>query len=164
MKELQIPPVEVLRKHFRIDENWRLQRRIGGLWKLAAKKYGRSDYFVVSFKGTNYLAHRIIWTMHHGSPPRGQIDHVNGQPWDNSIENLREATHSQNCWNSKAQENSTGYRNVTRVGGQFRAHVKADRRAYNSPRFDDAELAGLAAEEMTRRLHGEFAYQNREAA
>jgi hypothetical protein len=165
MKTHEIPPVEVLRRYFRIDAHWRLERKTAAHgWRLAAKKRGANDYFTLSFEGKTFLAHRIIWTLHHGVAPTGLIDHINGQKWDNRIENLREATHTQNRWNAHIRKsNSTGEDSVVRTAGGFRAKVVADYQPYYSPVFDDAELAGLAAIAMKERLYGEFAHARRAA-
>jgi hypothetical protein len=122
---------------------------------------------MLGFEGKQYMAHRIIWALHHGREPEGFIDHINGKPWDNRIENLREATPAQNRWNAKirSRPNGTGYDNVVKTHlGKYRARVAADYEIYQSPPFDDPELAALAAVEMIVRLHGPFAYVHREAA
>lgn len=163
----EFPPIEVLRHFFRVDEHSRLERRMaGGGWRLAAKKRKGTEYFAVGFQGKQYGAHRIIWALHHGRAPAGLIDHINGQPWDNRIDNLREVSYQQNRWNSKnTRANRTGYSNVREAdGGGYQAYVTVNYQMHTSPVFDDAELAGLAAVEMARRLHGEFAYVAREAA
>lgn len=53
----------------------------------------------MQFDGKGYLAHRIVWFMHHGSFPKGEIDHINGKRSDNRIENLRDVPKYKNLGN-----------------------------------------------------------------
>ena len=51
---------------------------------------------------------RIVWTQHNGPIPKGMIiDHINGNPSDNRIENLQCITQKQNCQRSPR---SKGYK------------------------------------------------------
>ena len=43
--------------------------------------------------------HRAVWAWHHGRFPDRQLDHINGNPTDNCIENLREVSGSENKMN-----------------------------------------------------------------
>ena len=62
-----------------------------------------------------YRLHRIIFMMHHGYLPK-YIDHIDGNPANNRIENLRPATSSQNNLNrGKHKRNTSGYKGVTWV-------------------------------------------------
>lgn len=55
-----------------------------------------------------YSVHRIIWQMFHGDIPEGMvIDHINGDPWDNRITNLRLVTQKQNVQNAKKSKRNT---------------------------------------------------------
>jgi len=60
------------------------------------------------------LAHRIIWKMVHGEIPEGMvIDHINGNPFDNRLENLRMVTHTENCRNARSHTtNKTGLKGI----------------------------------------------------
>ena len=59
-------------------------------------------------KSKIYSIHRIIWEMFNGPIPTGMvIDHMNGNPWDNRIENLRVVTHRQNVQNAKKSKRNT---------------------------------------------------------
>lgn len=59
------------------------------------------------------LAHRVVWAIHYGEWPEDQIDHVDSDRLNNRIDNLREATASENGMNRGRQENSTsGYKGV----------------------------------------------------
>ena len=52
---------------------------------VASNGYG---HVTVDYKG--YLSHRVIWEMYNGNiPPRKFIDHIDGNPGNNSLSNLR---------------------------------------------------------------------------
>src|SRR5262245_16202028 len=54
-----------------------------------AKGYRR-----IEIGGSCFLAHRIAWLLAYGDWPTGELDHINGDPADNRITNLR--TRAQN--------------------------------------------------------------------
>jgi hypothetical protein len=67
----------------------------------------------IEFKQKNYKAHRLIFLLHYGYLPK-YIDHIDGNPRNNKIENLREATHQQNSCNTKLRkDNTSGYKGVS---------------------------------------------------
>lgn len=73
------------------------------------------------------LAHRVCFAIHHGRWPVGEVDHINGDPADNRIINLREVTHTENMRNTPLLKNSsTGCVGVSRYrrNGRWRAHIK----------------------------------------
>ena len=43
--------------------------------------------------------HRAVWAWHYGRFPDRQLDHINDNPTDNRIENLREVSGSENMLN-----------------------------------------------------------------
>jgi hypothetical protein len=57
--------------------------------------------------GVNYKAHRVAWAIHHGEWPIGMIDHINGNPTDNHIENLRVVSPAGNAQNQRVRSNNT---------------------------------------------------------
>lgn len=76
--------------------------------------------------GKKYLAHRIIWLHYYGCLPKNQIDHINHDPTDNRIINLREVTPSENNRNRTLQSNNkVGHNGVyyDKDNNKYRAHI-----------------------------------------
>ncbi|NBW23114.1 MAG: HNH endonuclease, partial [Caulobacteraceae bacterium] len=89
-----------------------------------------NGYRKLSIKNKRYQEHRIIFLMHHGYLP-DTIDHIDGNPANNRIENLREATQQQNCYNSATHGcNTSGYRGVSwsKVWGKWQAYVNVNKK------------------------------------
>lgn len=64
-------------------------------------------YIRIKIDGKTYYAHRLAWLYVYGSLPEHEIDHINGNPKDNRIQNLRCVTSQQNKFNRRANKNST---------------------------------------------------------
>lgn len=107
-----------------------------------------------------YLAHRLAWLHFHGAWPAENIDHINGQPSDNRIENLRECTQAQNCRNTKLVHATSKFRKGVCYDPKrkkFRAYIRRRGGKHGHlGRFDTLEEAIAAREEAERRLHGAF--------
>jgi len=70
-------------------------------------------YVVVNIQEKSYKVHRLIYMMFYGFMPK-MIDHIDGNKQNNKIENLREATHTQNLQNRpKYKSNTSGYKGVS---------------------------------------------------
>lgn len=72
---------------------------------------GKSGYTTLSGAILNvpFKAHRVAWAIHFGEWPDGEIDHVNGDPLDNRIANLRIVTRSENMRNMRLpSDNKSG--------------------------------------------------------
>lgn len=104
-----------------------------------------------------YKAHRLAWLYVHGAWPAAVIDHINGDPTDNRIANLREATHQQNMANSKRRgDNTSGRKGVARSAAKqvrWRAHFRGE---YLGS-FDTEEQAHQAYCTAAADFFGEFA-------
>lgn len=48
-----------------------------------------SGHVFVKIFGQQYYAHRVAWAIYHRRQPIGQIDHIDGDPTNNRIDNLR---------------------------------------------------------------------------
>lgn len=101
-------------------------------------------------------AHRAIWAWHHGDWPKDQIDHKNGIPYDNRIENLRECLNSVNCRNqSKPKSNTSGWIGVSKNNktGAWVAKYRKNYVDYNVGNFRCPTAAGIAVM-LARKLDG----------
>ena len=67
-----------------------------------------TGYFTVMVKGHRTVAHRVIWEMLNGCIAGDTfIDHIDGNKGNNSIDNLRLVTQSENCRNRVKQSNNS---------------------------------------------------------
>lgn len=76
---------------------------------------GTNGYNRTTVNGKIQLVHRVLYKKCFGAIPEGmEIDHINGNRLDNSINNLRVVTKSQNQQNKrKSFGTSSKYKNVT---------------------------------------------------
>lgn len=61
----------------------------------AGHKWSADGRLKVDIGARSYFVHRIIWKMVHGTEPE-EIDHIDWNPGNNRLENLRAATRSIN--------------------------------------------------------------------
>lgn len=114
----------------------------------------------VKVQGKKYATHRIIFLMHHGYLPN-IVDHKDNNKTNNKIENLREATLSENAQNAKLRKTSvTGVKGVGLYNGRpnrFLARIYVNKREMVIGVFDNICDAKMAIEKARSELHGEFA-------
>ena len=103
-------------------------------------------YFHVSINKKRYMLHKLVFFIHHGYVPK-IVDHVDGNPSNNKIENLREADKYQNNWNAKVRKHSrTGLKGVTfhPQSGKYRARIRCINKIYSLGLFATKEDAHQA--------------------
>lgn len=110
-----------------------------------------------------YFGHRVIWAMHTGAWPTEQIDHIDGNPRNNCISNLREATQAQNARNRRSLDrSSSSYVGVCwdKLTQKWRAQIGTEGRNKHIGLFEDEAAAARAYDLAARQHHGDFARLN----
>jgi hypothetical protein len=126
---------------------WRVNRgcvhagdEAGTLQKTGAAK----NRIYITVDGKKYLLHRVIWFLHHNEVPEF-LDHIDGDPLNNKIENLRPATKAQNAMNRKVRSDSlTGVKGIMKKGKKFGASIYLNNKPVYLGTFETAELAKVA--------------------
>jgi hypothetical protein len=108
-------------------------------------------------------AHRLAWIYVHGSiPPGMEIDHRDGNPSNNALNNLRLATSSQQKMNKRVQSNNRSglkgaFYHACHNGKKWRSQIKIGRDLIFLGYFDTAEEAHRAYEEAATQYFADFA-------
>jgi hypothetical protein len=116
-------------------------------------------YKSIKIDKKGYLAHRLIFLWHHGYLPK-ELDHINGNPSDNRIENLRPATRAQNMYNIGIASNATSknkcvvWHKATKKW-EVRLSDNGIRRYFGV--YKDIDYAIFIADAMRYKYHKEFA-------
>jgi len=117
-----------------------------------------SGYRRLSINYAEVPEHRVIFLMHHGYVPKF-IDHIDQNKSNNLIENLRDATQSQNQFNcKKSKANTSGCKNVSWNSRNqiWQIHIRCNFKKYvwYTKDFEFAEFLATEAREL---LHGKYA-------
>jgi hypothetical protein len=122
--------------------------------------YGKI-YWCIRLAGHIWLAHRVAWLLVHGADPwPDEVDHIDGDPLNNRIANLRLATRSQQSANSRRQSRGTitGVKGVTPNGRSngYDARITLDGKTHYIGHFSTIEEAAEARRKAAIQLYGEF--------
>ena len=134
--------------------------------KRALNDLGNHGYLCGDVMGKKVLAHRVIWAMHYGDWPEGQIDHINMDKTDNRIINLRDVAQSPNQWNrTKYKNNTSGFKGVSfyKRDGTWRAQITINGKKKTIGYYPNPEMAANAYDEYCLDVHGDYARTNKKA-
>lgn len=148
-----LPKSQDVFKDERSYSSWtaRFSGKLAGSFKNG--RYGR-----INVGGKVYFKHHLAWLYFYGSLPKEEIDHADGNPANNKIENLRLASRMQNMHNTKVRCDSlTQVKGVQFDSGSYKARLRVNGVCVLNKRFDNLESARSAYAEAAEKYHGKFA-------
>lgn len=119
-------------------------------------------YLQIMLKGRRYSAHRIAFALSYGFMPM-IVDHINGNPSDNRLCNLRAADNVKNGQNTKPRvKSSSRFKGVSPSEyGTWQVHIKAEPRKNKwIGRFRSEIEAAFMYDIASLKYHGEFGQRN----
>jgi HNH endonuclease len=123
-----------------------------------AGRIRRDGYWRIHIDYGDYAAHRLAFFWMTGKWPLQDVDHINLCRTDNRWENLREASRSQNMFNSRAPStNSSGIKGVYRSRDKWMAGITVSGKFKNLGYFSEIEDAAAAYYAAAKKYGGEFA-------
>lgn len=136
-------------------------------WRIAPPRRGvpagspagctRSDGYVgIVVQQRRFYAHRLAWEFTHGAIPAGmEIDHIDHDPSNNRISNLRLVTKAENRRNRSADtRNKSGVNGIhwSKGAGAWAAQIRFNRRTRHLGYFKSLDEATAARKDAERAL------------
>jgi len=143
--------------HFSSVRDWKIfnkrfqHKRVGSI--------NAAGYWVLLIDGKVLRLHRAVYELCYGDIPDAfEIDHIDGNPQNNSADNLRLATHSQNQQNRRKNKRIrvSKLKGVSKCGRKWHARIFKDKVRYSLGSFPTEEEAHEAYCEAGQKLHGDF--------
>lgn len=134
----------------------RLQKRNAGTKR---KTLSGKVYVVVKRDGRGLKRGRLMYLWVHGRWPTPCVDHIDGNSLNDAINNLREATVTENAWNHKRRTRKSklpmGVRSM--ASGRYQARVAFKKQMLHLGSFSTPEEAEAAYRSKRKELYREFA-------
>jgi len=120
-------------------------------------------YRYVQFDGRKYAVHRLVWLLEFGCFPEQTIDHIDGNKYNNCIENLRVVSRTVNNRNAKKRhDNTSGVTGVSLLtNGNYRYWMaswkeggKQVSKLFSINKLGDMEAFSLAQEARLAAIEG----------
>lgn len=143
--------VEELRRKYTYDPvNGTVRRRWG------SRRLMENDG-AISIRDLRIRVYVAAWIIYHGRLPKNQIDHRDRDHGNIKIDNLREATRTQNNGNS-VHKSTTGFKGVCiTASGRWQAGIHINNRRVHLGVFGTKEEAHAAYAKAAKDYFGEFA-------
>jgi hypothetical protein len=124
------------------------------------KSDGKPHAITIEFFKKRMVAHRLAWHLMGRTVPSGMmIDHINGNPFDNRLCNLRLASRRQNATNTTLRPGKHGVSGVAHHPGRPKAwssRIRTENGLVHLGYFFTKGLASLAYMKARMMYHKEF--------
>lgn len=113
----------------------------------------------VAIDGKRFVLARLCWFYVHGQWPSGHVDHINGNPSDDRISNLRDVPAAVNNQNRRRHHRDSKTRLmgvVKTTSGTFNVSMSFRGRTLSVYGFRSEKDAHEAYAELKRRIHDGF--------
>ncbi|MDE4303615.1 HNH endonuclease signature motif containing protein [Phaeobacter gallaeciensis] len=141
------------RKWFRTDRSWKIWNTKHAGQRAFTRKADANVRYTATVLGHGFSSPRIAWAVHFGEWPKEQMDHINGDPSDNRICNLRDVSAVENNRNAaRRSDNTSGVTGVSwdAVNNRWKVTISVNKRNLwvgDFARKSDAIEARKAAEQ-----------------
>jgi len=120
--------------------------------KLAGTKT-KEGYCRVQINKVVYSTHRLVWVLFNKEIPLDkQIDHIDRNPNNNKIENLRLVDAVSNALNKKCRMSNTGVRGVSKDRNYYKVSFTVNCKSIHVGNFKKFEEAKKVAEEYYNKI------------
>lgn len=106
-----------------------------------------------------WFCHRVAWALYYGEWPSGTIDHINGNPLDNRVSNLRVCSSAENMKNRPAYSGKI-FKGVYKTKSGWRSQIVSGGKVYWVGGFKCLGQALKAYDKKAKELHGKYARLN----
>jgi hypothetical protein len=135
---------------------WRTTRKYGLILPWSVAGWNDGGYVRIQIGVRSYLAHRLAWLYEFGEWPSMDVDHINGNPRDNRISNLRNVRRQMNAQNRRP-ESRVAATGMVGVGlhrdGRFVAGIYVSGKRRHLGIFATAKDAQAAYLNAKREMH-----------
>jgi hypothetical protein len=135
-------------------------KKIGDPVGFSTRKSGHKNVFLHSGgKLRGYVYARVVWLLHYGEWPSTEVDHIDCNSQNDKIQNLRLATRSQNCHNTRYGRADRPFKGTfqDRRNGKWNCQIQVNGKVHGRYGFSTQQEAYEARLQLAVKLHGEFA-------
>jgi|ERR1035437_1587146 hypothetical protein len=126
--------------------------------KIAGHK-DEDGYILIRMNGIILYGHRLAWKMTYAEDAPELLDHIDRNPSNNRVLNIREGNHTTNSQNRvEPKNNSSGTKGVSfdKRDGKWRAYISLGKKQTSLGYFSTKEGAVIVRQKAEKEMFGEF--------